>query len=32
MTLIGRKSIGGILGIFVGGLGLLVVSFLLYVG
>lgn len=32
LGIIGRKSIGGILGIIVSGLGLLVVSFLLYVG
>jgi len=32
LGIIGRKSIGGIMGILVGGLGLLIVSFLLYVG
>jgi hypothetical protein len=32
LGIIGRKSIGGILGLIEGGLGLLVVTFLLYVG
>ena len=32
LGIIGRKSIGGILGSIVGGLGLLIVGFLLYAG
>lgn len=31
LGVVGRRSIGGILGIIIGGLGLLMVSFLLYV-